>query len=64
MDFFCRSSTKKLEVKKAPEPMKDEDDDGSTCSICLDSWESEYTADHRLVAMKCGHLFGESCIKR
>lgn len=48
--------------KKAPVPLNNDDDDGSTCSICLDTWESK--GAHHLVALKCGHLFGESCIKR
>jgi len=33
-----------------------------TCPICLESWEM--SGDHRLVSLKCGHLFGESCIRR
>lgn len=61
---FRRSSTRKVPVKQIPEPMKDDDDDGLTCSICLDSWEWEGKAEHRLVALKCGHLFGNSCIRR
>lgn len=60
--YSRRSSTMKKVSKATPEPMKDDDDDGLTCSICLDSWECG--AEHRLVALKCGHLFGESCIKR
>lgn len=39
-----------------------EDDDGLTCPICLDHWEM--IGQHRLVSLKCGHLFGESCIRR
>ncbi|XP_053674700.1 E3 ubiquitin-protein ligase RFWD3 [Anopheles nili] len=39
-----------------------EDDDGTVCSICLDEWT--VTGDHRVVSLKCGHLFGMSCIKR
>lgn len=38
------------------------DDDGSICPICLDTWEM--SGDHRLTSLKCGHLFGHSCIKR
>lgn len=41
---------------------EEDDDDGLTCPICLDSWEM--SGDHRLVSLKCGHLFGNSCIKR
>lgn len=36
--------------------------EGSTCPICLDLWEK--SGQHRLSALRCGHLFGESCIRR
>lgn len=39
-----------------------DDDDGETCPVCLDSWEM--SGQHRLVSLKCGHLFGNSCIRR
>lgn len=38
------------------------DADGETCSICLDAWSN--SGDHRLIALKCGHLFGHQCIIR
>ncbi|XP_039484397.1 E3 ubiquitin-protein ligase RNF8 [Drosophila santomea] len=31
------------------------------CSICLFPWEANNY--HRLVSLKCGHLFGEMCIR-
>ncbi|XP_026836977.1 E3 ubiquitin-protein ligase RNF8 isoform X1 [Drosophila erecta] len=31
------------------------------CSICLCPWEAKNY--HRLVSLKCGHLFGELCIR-
>lgn len=40
----------------------DEDNDGQTCSICLEGWTA--SGEHRLSALKCGHLFGHSCIDR
>lgn len=40
----------------------DNEDDGLTCPICLDQWEM--SGEHRLVSLKCGHLFGDSCIRR
>uniref|UniRef100_A0A1I8QBR7 RING-type E3 ubiquitin transferase n=1 Tax=Stomoxys calcitrans TaxID=35570 RepID=A0A1I8QBR7_STOCA len=40
----------------------DDEDDGLTCPICLDNWEM--SGEHRLSSLKCGHLFGESCIRR
>ncbi|XP_058833537.1 E3 ubiquitin-protein ligase RFWD3 [Topomyia yanbarensis] len=46
----------------ASNPPYDDDDDGTICSICLDSWT--LTGEHRLVSLKCGHLFGYMCIKR
>lgn len=36
--------------------------DGSICSICMDMWSSN--GPHRLVSLKCGHLFGDSCIRQ
>lgn len=33
-----------------------------TCTICFDQWTN--SGPHRLVSLKCGHLFGESCITR
>uniref|UniRef100_A0A336LMF4 CSON003662 protein n=1 Tax=Culicoides sonorensis TaxID=179676 RepID=A0A336LMF4_CULSO len=56
-----KSSSKK---RKRPNRIESDtdDDDGLTCPICLDHWEM--TGAHRLVSLKCGHLFGESCIRR
>lgn len=39
-----------------------DDLDGETCPICLDSWGN--SGEHRLVALKCGHLFGLQCVER
>lgn len=61
--ILFRSTPRRSDTpKKSPPPLNDDDDDGSTCSICLDSWESK--GEHRLVSLKCGHLFGDSCIRR
>ena len=38
------------------------DNDGQVCSICLELWTN--SGLHRVVSLKCGHLFGKSCIKR
>lgn len=40
----------------------DDHDDGTHCPICHLPWEM--VGDHRVIALKCGHLFGESCVKR
>ncbi|XP_020818171.1 E3 ubiquitin-protein ligase RFWD3-like [Drosophila serrata] len=34
----------------------------TTCSICLSPWQAE--GGHRVVSLRCGHLFGSSCIRR
>lgn len=40
----------------------DDDQDGSICPICLSPWDN--TGPHRLISLKCGHLFGSQCIER
>ncbi|XP_023160177.2 E3 ubiquitin-protein ligase rnf8-A-like [Drosophila hydei] len=32
-----------------------------TCSICLETWAS--SGSHRVVALACGHVFGDMCIR-
>ncbi|XP_051024490.1 E3 ubiquitin-protein ligase RFWD3 [Acomys russatus] len=39
-----------------------DDEEGETCTICLDQWTS--AGDHRLSALRCGHLFGYRCISK
>ncbi|XP_067853811.1 E3 ubiquitin-protein ligase rfwd3.S [Heptranchias perlo] len=38
------------------------DDEGDTCSICFEPWTN--AGQHRLAALRCGHLFGFTCIDR
>uniref|UniRef100_A0A1A9W4Z1 RING-type domain-containing protein n=1 Tax=Glossina brevipalpis TaxID=37001 RepID=A0A1A9W4Z1_9MUSC len=47
---------------KINENLQESDDDGLTCPICLDVWEM--SGEHRLASLNCGHLFGDSCIRR
>ncbi|CAG5081757.1 Oidioi.mRNA.OKI2018_I69.PAR.g9954.t1.cds [Oikopleura dioica] len=35
--------------------------ESDVCSICFDVWTS--TGSHRVCSLKCGHLFGNSCVK-
>lgn len=35
---------------------------GKTCPICLDDWTT--MGAHRICSLKCGHLFGHSCLIR
>lgn len=42
-------------------PLVDEEE-GNTCTICLEQWTN--AGDHRLSTLRCGHLFGYSCISK
>lgn len=57
-----RENTGTPNVKSKKENDLDDEDDGLTCPICLDNWEM--SGEHRLASLKCGHLFGDSCIRR
>ncbi|KAK2146141.1 hypothetical protein LSH36_629g01055 [Paralvinella palmiformis] len=39
-----------------------EEEEGQCCPICFDQWTN--SGQHRLVSLRCGHLFGQSCIER
>ncbi|XP_046976121.1 E3 ubiquitin-protein ligase RFWD3-like [Vanessa cardui] len=49
-------------IRKLSSPKHNDEVDGEACPICLDSWGN--SGDHRLVALKCGHLFGAQCVER
>lgn len=53
-----------LNSHQAKHSLSDEEEgtEETTCSICFESWSSNGT--HRIVSLKCGHLFGKSCIER
>ncbi|XP_071840505.1 E3 ubiquitin-protein ligase rfwd3.S-like [Apostichopus japonicus] len=40
----------------------DSDDESQTCIICYEPWSN--SGKHRLASLKCGHLFGSSCIQK
>ncbi|CAJ1055912.1 E3 ubiquitin-protein ligase RFWD3 [Xyrichtys novacula] len=46
----------------APPPQTEETGEGDTCSICFEPWTT--AGDHRLSALRCGHVFGYTCIQR
>ncbi|KAM6937928.1 E3 ubiquitin-protein ligase rfwd3.S [Xenentodon cancila] len=39
-----------------------EESEGDTCTICFEAWTT--AGEHRLSALRCGHLFGYTCIQR
>lgn len=49
----------------APAPVQllhSEEGEGETCSICFEAWTA--AGEHRPSALRCGHLFGFTCIQR
>ncbi|KAG2387339.1 hypothetical protein C9374_001671 [Naegleria lovaniensis] len=40
----------------------DESEKDNICLICQDEWKEE--GEHKVVALACGHLFGQSCISQ
>ncbi|XP_061231833.1 E3 ubiquitin-protein ligase RFWD3 [Neopsephotus bourkii] len=62
--------SEEAEVQKAllkglepPDPIAPlDEEEGDSCAICFEQWTS--SGDHRLAALRCGHLFGYTCIKK
>ncbi|XP_039255712.2 E3 ubiquitin-protein ligase rfwd3.L-like [Styela clava] len=48
--------------KKTKESSLSQEEDGDCCPICFEHWSN--SGKHRLSSLKCGHLFGQSCIER
>ncbi|CAN8186846.1 unnamed protein product [Coccothraustes coccothraustes] len=51
---------KKVEPSVPVAPLDEEE--GDTCAICFEQWTN--AGEHRLSALRCGHLFGYTCIER
>uniref|UniRef100_A0A8C3YBI2 RING-type E3 ubiquitin transferase n=1 Tax=Catagonus wagneri TaxID=51154 RepID=A0A8C3YBI2_9CETA len=66
-EVTCISGGKTLSKQQSPQksspllPSVDEEE-GDTCTICLEQWTN--AGDHRLSALRCGHLFGYKCISK
>ncbi|ALC43221.1 CG31807 [Drosophila busckii] len=50
-----------LELEQRLERQQEHYELDVSCSICLDRWNS--TSEHRPVSLRCGHLFGDHCIR-
>ncbi|KAI9594358.1 hypothetical protein BDF19DRAFT_445680 [Syncephalis fuscata] len=66
-EAFQRLDTNPVELvnlpRKRPRLEESENDDETMqCSICFDSWTQ--LGSHRVVSLICGHLFGDSCIRK
>lgn len=62
-DFRPLKKRKRHDTKKLTNDNEDiEDNEGQTCSICFEPWSN--SGNHRISSLKCGHLFGYSCIEK
>lgn len=41
---------------------QEDEEEGDCCPICFETWTT--SGLHRLCSLKCGHLFGQSCIEK
>lgn len=57
--IFCMQSHPELSKSSSTHG---EEGEGDTCSICFEAWTT--AGQHRLSALRCGHLFGYTCIVR
>lgn len=48
--------------KGASDHQENDDEDGNSCPICFEEWST--SGSHRLASLRCGHLFGQSCIEK
>jgi len=48
--------------RKASESIDADNDEGSCCTICFESWSN--SGEHRISSLRCGHFFGYTCIER
>ncbi|XP_024866460.1 E3 ubiquitin-protein ligase RFWD3 isoform X2 [Kryptolebias marmoratus] len=60
------TEAQRQESQSAPGPASvqsfhSEDTEGDNCTICLEAWTT--AGQHRLSALRCGHVFGYSCIQ-
>ncbi|XP_062127766.1 RING finger protein PFF0165c-like [Drosophila sulfurigaster albostrigata] len=50
-----------LEKDQEAAQLRDRLNFNMSCPICLEPWNS---SEHRMVALSCGHIFGESCARQ
>ena len=48
--------------KSKNDSLLEADDEAECCPICFERWEN--SGSHRLASLKCGHLFGQSCLEK
>lgn len=61
-DDFQSPKIQKIQTKKESSSSTQDNSEAMNCPICYDVWTS--SGSHKIVSLKCGHLFGDSCIKK
>lgn len=61
-DSYQKEEKKDEQAAATVNTLDDSDDTVDTCSICFEPFTS--TSEHRVVSIKCGHIFGKECIER
>ncbi|XP_039737012.1 E3 ubiquitin-protein ligase RFWD3 isoform X3 [Pteropus medius] len=67
-EVICIGGRETLPKQQSPQkssvllPSAPDEEEGDTCTICLEQWTN--AGDHRLSALRCGHLFGYRCISK
>ncbi|XP_071955121.1 E3 ubiquitin-protein ligase rfwd3.S-like [Antedon mediterranea] len=56
LDFAVKKDSKKEKEDTSS------DDEGQCCIICYEAWTN--SGAHRVASLKCGHVFGQSCIEK
>ncbi|EDW58153.1 uncharacterized protein [Drosophila virilis] len=59
---MAQESQKRVDLELTLDRMLRTMDTVMSCSVCLLQWTD--AGEHRLVALPCGHIYGESCILR
>ncbi|MFH4981803.1 hypothetical protein AB6A40_008512 [Gnathostoma spinigerum] len=57
-----KKRTKIGSPEKSTTEVAEEDEETNSCLICFEGYNN--CGSHRLVSLKCGHLFGQSCIEK
>ncbi|XP_005109033.1 E3 ubiquitin-protein ligase RFWD3 [Aplysia californica] len=52
----------KMDSNDKKTKVEEEDEEEESCPICLEPWSTG--GEHRITCLKCGHLFGLSCIEK
>ncbi|XP_064611017.1 E3 ubiquitin-protein ligase rfwd3.L-like isoform X2 [Liolophura sinensis] len=59
---FRTPKRRKLMSPLKPTSAEEDEDDADSCPICFEPWTN--SGKHRLASLRCGHLFGQSCIEK